>query len=61
MKNGTYKLTNDFEEKAYSGKMVRDINLTPDDKRLPDMAICRIYSTRADAEVILTALRHQNT
>jgi len=59
---GIHKLTEDFEVEAYSGDFVRDINFTPSDKRMPDMAICRIYSTRADAEVILTALlSHQNT
>ncbi len=58
MKTGTYKLTGDFEEpgKIYSGKFVRDINFTPTDHRLPDIAICRVYSSREDAEIILRAL-----
>jgi len=54
---GIYKLTGDFEAVAYSGEFVRDINLTPDDRRLPDVAICRIFSSRADAEKILNALQ----
>lgn len=53
---GTYKLTCDFTAPAYSDKTVRDINFTPDDQRLPDMAICRVFSSRADAEKILRAL-----
>lgn len=58
LRKGTkmYKLTEDFEETAYSGRFVRDINFTPDDKRLPDVAICRIYSSREDALKILAAL-----
>ena len=55
--SGIYKLTDDFEVEAYSKKYVRDINFTPDDRRLPDMAICRIYSNRADAKKILRALQ----
>lgn len=51
-----YKLTEDFEIVAYSGKYVRDINLTPSDRRLPDVAICRIFSNRRDAELILKTL-----
>jgi len=54
---GTYKLTEDFEDRPYSGKFVRDINFTPNDSRLPDMAICRVFSSREDAVIILTALR----
>ena len=59
---GTYKLTNDFMLSQYtdtlnSGITVRDINLTPADRRLPDVAVCRIFSSRADAEKILLALR----
>ena len=58
MQTGTYKLTNDFEASDYpwDASMVRDINFTPADKRLPDVAICRIYSNRLDAEIILMAL-----
>ncbi|OGC77188.1 hypothetical protein A2619_01125 [candidate division WWE3 bacterium RIFOXYD1_FULL_39_9] len=60
--NGTYKLTDDFEElgKNYSGKFVRDINFTPEDRRFPDIAICRIYSSREDAEKIIKALQNVN-
>lgn len=54
--NGKYKLTDDFELVAYSGQYVRDINLTPADTRLPDVAICRVFSSREDAETILSAL-----
>ncbi len=54
---GIYKLTDDFEVIPYSGQFVRDINLTPDDRRMPDMAICRVFSSRQDAEKILNALR----
>lgn len=54
---GLYKLTDDFETEAYSGKFVRDINMTPDDKRLPDLAICRVFSSRRDAEILLAALQ----
>jgi len=56
MKSGTYKITGDFEVVPYSGKLVRDINLTPTDKRLPDIAVCRVFTSRADAEIILAAL-----
>ena len=55
--NGTYKLTGDFEVVAYSGKYVRDINFTPDDRRLQDVAVCRIFTSREDAEKILAALQ----
>lgn len=58
--NGTYKLTGDFEVVAYSGVFVRDINLTPADKRLPDVAVCRIFTNREDAEKILAALKNTN-
>jgi hypothetical protein len=54
---GTFKLTGDFEVVPYSGQFVRDINMTPSDRRLPDMAICRIFSNREDAEKILRALQ----
>ncbi|MDO8595788.1 MAG: hypothetical protein Q7R45_04105 [Sulfuricaulis sp.] len=53
---GTYKITGDFEVVTYSGKFVRDINLTPTDKRLPDIGVCRVFTSRADAEKILAAL-----
>ena len=55
--NGTYKLTEDFEVVPYSGKFVRDINLTPADQRLPDVAICRVFSSRDDAVLLLSALQ----
>ena len=55
---GTFKLTEDFEATPYSGVMVRDVNFTPDDRRMPDMAICRIFSSREDAENILHALQN---
>ena len=60
--NGTYKLTADFSLSHYTdpphdGRVVRDINLTPSDKHLPDVAICRVYSSRTDAEKILAALQ----
>lgn len=54
---GTLKLTKDFEAVPYSNVFVRDINLTPSDGRLPDQAICRVFSSRADAEKILEILR----
>ena len=57
--NGFFKLTNDFETEPYSGKYVRDINFTPDDLRMPNLAICRIFSTREDAETILRALQNK--
>ena len=53
---GTYKITGDFEVVPYSGKFVRDINLTPTDQRRPDIAVCRVFTNRADAEKILAAL-----
>ena len=59
MQKGIYKLTGDFEVVPYSGKFVRDINLTPDDRRLPDIAICRVFSSREDAEKILSTLQNQ--
>jgi hypothetical protein len=59
MKNGIYKLTEDFQVVQFSGKYVRDINFTPDDRRLPDIAVCRIFTNRQDAEIILQALRDQ--
>jgi len=55
---GIYKLTQDFELVPYSGRFVRDINFTPDDRRLPDIAICRVFSNREDAEKILAALKN---
>ena len=55
--HGVFKLTLDFEAVPFSGIKVRDINFTPDDRRLPDLAICRVFSTRQDAEKILLALR----
>ncbi len=51
---GTYKLTEDFTDTA--SRTVRDINLTPKDKRLPDIAVCRIYTNREDAKITLAAL-----
>lgn len=62
--NGTYKLTNDFSlshhtDPLHSGRIVRDINYTPADKRLPDVAVCRVFTSRADAEVILRALQRE--
>ena len=54
---GYYKLTGDFEEVPYSGKYVRDINFTPANRNLPDIGICRIYSSREDAEKMLGALQ----
>ncbi len=53
---GTYKLTNDFEIVPYSRNFVRDINFTPSDRRLPDQAICRVFSSREDAEKIFRFL-----
>ncbi len=55
-RDGEYKLTEDFEIEPYSGKFVRDINFTPDDRRLPDIAVCRIFTDRDDAEFILACL-----
>lgn len=57
MNGGTYKLTGDFEVVPYSGKFVRDINLTPADRTLPDVGVCRIFTSRAAAETILAALQ----
>lgn len=57
MNRGIFKLTNDFEIIPYSGAFVRDINLTPTDTRLPDVAVCRVFSNRDDAERILNALQ----
>lgn len=59
--NGTYKITGDFAlshqtAPLCAGLIVRDINLTPNDGRLPDVAVCRIFTSRADAEKILAAL-----
>lgn len=58
--NGTYKLTADFAlshhtDPLHDGRIVRDINLTPTDKRLPDIAVCRVCTSRVDAEIILAA------
>lgn len=54
---GLYKLTDDFVDNfGLAPRTVRDINFTPDDARLPDLGICRIFSSRRDAEIILTAL-----
>lgn len=55
---GTYRLTGDFMAADMYGiqKLVRDINFTPNDGRLADIAICRIYSNREDAEALLNAL-----
>lgn len=60
-RTGTYKLTDDFRESEHTaplraGTIVRDINFTPDDRRLPDIGICRIFTSREDAEIILAAL-----
>lgn len=54
--SGIYKLTADFEVVPYSGVFVRDINFTPEDNRMPDVGVCRIFTSRADAEKILAAL-----
>lgn len=59
--SGTYKLTGDFAlshhtDPMLGGRIVRDINLTPTDERLPAVAVCRIFTNRADAEKILAAL-----
>ena len=63
--NGTYRLTKDFAtsvhaDPLHSGRIVRDIELTPNDRRLPDVAVCRIFTNRADAEKILAALNAAN-
>ena len=60
---GAYKLTADFalNDPGHAGKIVRDINLTPADRRLPDVVVCRVYSSRADAETILRALENAQT
>ena len=56
--SGSYKLTDDFVDNfGLVPRTVRDINFTPNDSRLPDLGICRIFSNRRDAEIILTALR----
>ena len=56
--SGSYKLTDDFVDNfGVVPRTVRDINFTPNDSRLPDLGICRIFSNRRDAEIILTALR----
>ena len=60
MKTGTYKLTADFTTPHSIDlvpRLVRDINFTPADTRLPDVTICRVYSSRADAEKILAAMQ----
>mgnify|MGYP001609998679 FL=1 len=60
--NGIYKLTVDFDTSAYTDlapRTVRDINFTPAATRLPDVAICRIFSDRVDAEKILAALQER--
>jgi hypothetical protein len=57
MTKGIYKLTDDFQVVQYSGEYVRDINFTPDDRRFPDVAICRVFSSREDAKKILSALQ----
>ncbi len=58
--DGTFKLTNDFEFHPYSGIYVRDINFTPSDPRLPNQGICRVFSSRADAEKILAILQRES-
>ena len=56
--SGSYKLTDDFVDNfGLVPRTVRDINFTPNDSRLPDLGICRIFSNRRDAEIIITALR----
>lgn len=60
--NGPYKLTSDFAlshhtDPLHDGRIVRDINYTPADTRLPDVPICRVFSSRTDAEKILAALQ----
>jgi hypothetical protein len=60
--SGTYKLTADFALSHHTAPMrggcvVRDINMAPNDSRLPDVAICRVFSSRDDAEKILAALQ----
>ena len=60
--DGTYKLTADFQLSHWTdpllrGRVVRDINFTPSDSRLPDVAVCRIYTNRGDAEKLLAALQ----
>ena len=60
--NGKFKLTDDFAlshhtDPLHNGRVVRDINFTPADKRLPDVAVCRIFSSREDAEKILVSMQ----
>lgn len=60
--NGTYKLTNDFNiNPGWPQKIVRDINFQPSDSRLPDIAICRVFSSRDDAVLILESLRTERS
>jgi hypothetical protein len=55
---GVYRLTPDYIDKTgLAPRVVRDIIFTPDDLRLPDEGICRIFSNRRDAEIILAALK----
>jgi hypothetical protein len=52
-----YKLTDDFEADVGGvRRVVRDINFTPSDRRLPDVGICRVFSNRRHAEIIFNAL-----
>jgi hypothetical protein len=59
---GIYKLTDDFKLSHYTsplhdGMVVRDINFTPEDEKLPDVAICRVFSSREDAKNIAAFLQ----
>lgn len=63
MKNGTYKLSNDYMTSRYTDitpRLVREIVFHPSDERLPCVGICRVYSSRADAEKILVALHRDD-
>jgi hypothetical protein len=61
LRDGTYKITGDFRVESYGHtSVVRDINFTPSDRSLPDVGICRIFTTREDAVIILNALEVAN-
>ena len=57
-----YYLTDDFQAESYGHTVtVRDINFRPDNTRLPDEAICRVFSNRIDAEKILKSFEPHTT
>lgn len=56
---GEFVVSGDFpdtQNRVRSSSVVRDVVFRPNDGRLPDLAICRVYSSREDADKIAKAM-----